>query len=148
MGLRRKGRELALQALYQLEVTAERSDGALQTFWDNFEAGEGVKEFARALVAGVADRRADIDALIAKACENWRMDRLSKVDLSALRLATYELLGMPETPVNVVINEAIEIVRRYGAGESTAFVNGVLDRIAAELGVKPAAKDCGPATDQ
>jgi N utilization substance protein B len=140
MGMRRKGRELALQALYQQEITGEVSDTALRGFWQSSDAAEPVKQFALSLVEGVAGRRADIDALVDKAAANWRLDRLSKVDLNVLRLATYELLATPEVPPSVVINEAIEIVRRFGSEESAVFVNGVLDQVATLLGVKPVGK--------
>jgi N utilization substance protein B len=136
MGLRRKGRELALQALYQQEITGDVSEQALRLFWGNFEASEQAQAFGVGLVKGVCARKADIDALIGKVSENWRLDRLSKVDLNVLRLATYELLETPDVPPSVVINEAIEIVRRFGSAESAVFVNGVLDQVAAQLGVK------------
>jgi len=136
MGLRRKGRELALQALYQREITDDVSDQALRAFWQHFDTTDAIKEFALNLVHGVAERRAEIDALIEKVSTNWRLDRLSKVDLNLLRLATFELLATPAVPPSVVLNEAIEIARRFGTQESTVFVNGVLDQIAAELGVK------------
>jgi transcription antitermination protein NusB len=148
MGLRRKGRELALQALYQQEITGEASERALRLFWENFDTSDQVKEFALHLARGVMERRHEIDALIARASENWRLERLSKVDLSILRLATFELLATPEVPANVVINEAIEIARRFGAGESTEFVNGVLDQVADDLGVKPADRQARPAADK
>ena len=140
MGARRKGRELALQALYQQEITGEASDRTLRLFWENFDGSGPVKEFALSLVHGVAERREEIDAVIGKVMQNWRVERLSKVDLNVLRLATYELLGTPEVPANVVINEAIEIARRFGSQESSVFVNGVLDQVAAQLGVKPESK--------
>ena len=136
MGLRRKGRELALQALYQQEITADQSDRALRMFWQHFDTADAVKEFALSLVHGVAERRSEIDRLIEKVSANWRLDRLSKVDVNILRLATFELLATPSVPASVVINEAIEIARRFGTGESTVFVNGVLDQIATDLGVK------------
>jgi N utilization substance protein B len=137
MGQRRKGRELALQALYQQDVSGEISDGALRQLCDHLEPNEAVKVFAMDLVRGAKARRAEIDALIDRVSRNWRLDRLAKVDLSLLRLATFELLG-GEVPANIVINEAIEIARRFGTEDSTAFVNGVLDQIAELLGVKPA----------
>ncbi|MBI1818045.1 MAG: transcription antitermination factor NusB [Deltaproteobacteria bacterium] len=140
MGMRRKGRELALQALYQQEITGEVSENSLRGFWLSSDATEPVKAFALSLVEGVVGRRAEIDALVDKAAANWRLDRLSKVDLNVLRLATYELLGTPEVPPSVVINEAIEIVRRFGSEESAVFVNGVLDQVATQLGVKPVGK--------
>ncbi|HUI28490.1 MAG TPA: transcription antitermination factor NusB [Candidatus Kryptonia bacterium] len=147
MGLRRKGRELALQALYQQELTGDLSDQALRMFWQHFDSADAVKEFALGLVHGVAERHVEIDALIAKASANWRLDRLSKVDVNILRLATFELLATPAVPPSVVINEAIEIARRFGTQESTVFVNGVLDQIATELGVKISATEMGNAVD-
>lgn len=138
MGLRRKGRELALQALYQLEVLgadASRPE-ALASFWDRTGASEAAKAFGRELVAGVWADRARIDGLIAAATEHWRFERLALVDLCVLRLATHELLRHPRVPTRVVLDEAIEIARRFGNTESPAFVNGVLDAIAARLGVK------------
>ena len=142
MGDRRIARELALQALYKLDMLGDAAAaGALGVFWDHF-VPEGVprggesEQFARALVAGVDANRARIDELIAAAAEHWRLPRLSRVDLNVLRLATFELLERQEIPAAVTINEAIEIARRYGSEDSSAFVNGVLDHIAAELGVR------------
>jgi N utilization substance protein B len=131
VGTRREGRELALQALYQLDVTGEG-----EGLWEREGADDEAKGFARELVAGVRAERERIDALIAASAEHWRLSRLSRVDLNLLRLATYELLARPEIPPAVTINEAIEIARRFGAEDSAAFVNGVLDAIAAALGVK------------
>ncbi len=147
MGARRKGRELALQALYQQEITGEATARALHLFWENFEGSAPVKEFALSLIQGVADRREQIDAVITKATQNWRLGRLSKVDLTVLRLATYELLATPEVPASVVLNEAIEIARRFGTEESSVFVNGVLDQVATQLGVKPAGRTAAAKED-
>ena len=143
MGARRKGRELAVQALYQIEVRGDPSGEALSLFWDQSEAGSGAKAFAAALVTGVADQRQRIDALITGACEHWRLERLSAVDLNVLRVATFELLQNPPPPTSVVLDEAIEIARRFGTADSSVFVNGVLDQIAARLGLKEPAH--GPA---
>jgi len=122
MGTRREARELALQALYQLDVAGE-GDPAVALFWSHFDAEGDVQ-------------RERIDALIAASAEHWRLPRLSRVDLSLLRLATFELLGRPDIPASVTIDEAIEIARRFGSEDSPAFVNGVLDHIAQVLGVK------------
>ncbi len=138
MGVRRKGRELALQALYQLDVTGDSSERALAQFWESFEATDRTKEFAGALVRGVLEGREEIDERIRKAAENWRLDRLSQVDLNVLRIAVYELTGPPKLPVEIAINEAIEVARRFGTEESASFVNGVLDQIARNLGFKKA----------
>jgi transcription antitermination protein NusB len=138
MTTRREARELALQALYQVDLGAEADPGhGLALFWRHFNpGGEQVDPFARELVEGVLEHRERIDALIAASAERWRLPRLSRVDLSLLRLATFELMARPEIPASVTINEAIEIARRFGSDDSGAFVNGVLDAIAAALGVK------------
>ena len=135
MGARRKGRELAVQALYQIDARGGSSAEMLRLFWEQADAGARAKEFAGALVAGVEDERERIDALIAGASEHWRFERLSAVDLCVLRVATHELLQRA-APTSVVLDEAIEIARRFGTNESPTFVNGVLDHIARELGVK------------
>ena len=137
MGIRREGRELGLQALYQLDVRADEDPTrSLALFWAHFDRGAEAQEFARGLIDGVLANRERIDGLIAEAAQHWRLPRLSRVDLNLLRLATFELLERPDIPASVTINEAIEIARRFGTDDSAAFVNGVLDAIAATLGVK------------
>ena len=145
MGARRRGRELALQALYQFEVSGE-SVGALKAFFEQTDAGERAKAFANELLAGVRERQEQIDQLIAGASEHWRFERLSRVDLNVLRIASYELLAH-NAPTNVVLDEAIEIARRFGTEESATFVNGILDQIAGQLGVKEAPGEPGVADD-
>lgn len=129
-GARRKGRELALQALYQIEMTGDISAGAVDMFLTHFEGAAKAKEFARRLVSGVVSERAEIDRRIAQSTENWQLARLAKVDLLILRLATYELVYCPDIPHAVSLNEAIEIGKRFGTDDSAAFINGVLDQIA------------------
>jgi N utilization substance protein B len=137
VGSRRKGRELAAQALYQLDVRGETSaEQLLRLFWDGAEAGARAKTFAQALVQGVREDKEEIDRLIAECTEHWRLERLSAVDLAILRVATHELLRHRDVPTSVAIDEAIEVARRFGTTESTTFVNGVLDQIAQRLGVK------------
>ncbi len=137
MTTRREARELALQALYQADLTAEENPTAgLTRFWTSFAPQGDVDPFARELVEGVLGDRTRIDALIAESAERWRLPRLSRVDLNLLRLATFELLARPEIPASVTINEAIEIARRFGSEDSGAFVNGVLDAIASAVGAK------------
>lgn len=133
MGVRRKGRELALQALYQLDVTGDTSQEALRHFWDQCEARPEAREFAVELVTGVIRRREEIDRLIEEVSEHWRLERLSRVDLNVIRIAVYELLACPNLPREVVIDEAIEVARRFGSEESAGFVNGVLDPVARRL---------------
>ncbi len=130
---RTRARERALQALYQIDVAAEGIDEALAAFWKSFEPVEReVRELAEGLVRGVADHRREVDDAIEEASSNWRLDRMARVDRNVLRLAVYELLRT-DVPVKVVINEAIELGKKFGSESSGAFVNGVLDRVAAGL---------------
>ncbi len=130
IGNRRKGRELALQALYQIEMTGDASGAAVDLFLGHFEGGSKAKEFARRLVSGVVSQRAEIDRLIERCTEHWKLMRLAKVDLVILRMATYELMFCPDIPLHVSLDEAIEIGKRYGTDDSASFINGVLDQIA------------------
>jgi N utilization substance protein B len=124
-----------LQALYQGEVGGE-TPAAEALFWAHFDVEEEAGPFARDLVAGVRSERARIDALLGDAVEHWELSRLARVDLSLLRLAVYEMMAHPEIPHAVTIDEAVEIAGRFGSGDSPAFVNGVLDRVARTLGRK------------
>jgi N utilization substance protein B len=130
MGIRRKGRELALQALYQIEITGDASAAAVDHFLSHFEGSAQAKEFARRLVSGVVSQRPDIDRLIEKCTENWKLMRIAKVDLLILRMAAYELIFCPDIPLNVSLDEAIEMGKRFGTGDSGSFINGVLDQLA------------------
>ena len=134
--LRRKGRELALQALYQIEITDDASPGAVELFLSHFEGSAKAKDFARGLVSGVVSRQEEIDSRIEQLTENWKMGRLAKVDLVLLRMAAYELMYCPDIPSSVSLNEAIEIAKRFGTGDSPAFINGVLDHLARASGIK------------
>jgi N utilization substance protein B len=130
---RTKARERAMQALYQIDVAATDLDEALVRFWRSFEPVEReVREMAEGLVRGVAGHRREIDEAIESVSTNWRLDRMAKVDRNVLRLAVFEL-RWSDVPVKVCINEAIELGKKYGSESSGAFVNGVLDRIAAAL---------------
>jgi transcription antitermination protein NusB len=130
MGPRRHGRELAVQALYQMEVTEDASARSLALFLSHFEGGAEAKEFARRLIAGVLEHREEIDRRVEQTAEHWKLDRIAKVDLVILRLATYELLFCPDIPLNVSLDEAIEIAKRFGSADSSTFINGILDKIA------------------
>jgi N utilization substance protein B len=130
MGTRRKGRELALQALYQIEMTGDESAAALDRFLNHFEGGTKARDFARRLVSGVISRRAEIDRLIERSTEHWKLARMAKVELTILRMATFELVFCPDIPLSVSLDEAIEIGKRYGSEESAAFINGILDQVA------------------
>jgi N utilization substance protein B len=137
MGTRRKGRELALQALYQIEVTGDASAAAVDLFLSHFEGSAQAKEFARRLVSGVVSQRPDIDRLIQECTENWKLARMAKVDLLILRMAAYELIFCPDIPLNVSLDEAIEMGKRFGTGDSGSFINGVLDQLAQAEITKP-----------
>jgi N utilization substance protein B len=136
MGIRRKGRELALQALYQIEITGDASEQTFFALWKSFEASPPTQAFALSLVRGVLERRAIIDEIIAVAAEHWRVERLSRIDINVIRIAIHEMTATDPLPVEIAINEAIEIGRRYGTIESPTFVNGVLDQVAKRLDLK------------
>ena len=136
VGIRRKARELALQALYKVEMTGDVSPAALELFWGQFEGNAKAREFARRLVSGVLAHKEQIDRVIEQSADNWKLSRMAKVDLTILRMAAYELLFCPDIPMNVSIDEAIEIGKRFGSEDSPPFINGVLDQVAAASGVK------------
>jgi transcription antitermination protein NusB len=131
---RTKARERAVQALYQIDVAATDLDEALSRFWKSFEPVEReVMQVAEELVRGVARHRRELDAAIEAVSQNWRLDRMARVDRNILRLAVFELAHRADAQAKVVIDEAIELGKKYGSESSGAFVNGVLDRIAAAL---------------
>ena len=105
----------------------------------SFDLPDGSRAYAEELVNGVAEQRESLDAHIAQCARNWRLERMAAVDRNVLRLATYEL-GCGEVPASVIIDQAIELARRFGADASPAFVNGVLDAVARELGCVESAK--------
>ncbi len=133
MGPRRKAREYALQMLFQWNITHDSIDQIAATFFENYEEPPAVVEFARLLVSRTVDHVEKIDQLIQRHAEHWRLDRMAIVDRNILRLATQEFLYDKETPKTVVINEAIEIARRFSSQESPQFINGILDSIKKEL---------------
>jgi len=145
MSARRKSRELALQVLYQLEMSGDASEQALHSFAESFEHSPKARAFGEDLVRGVLARRAEIDACIAAASEHWRVERLSRIDANVIRIAVYEMITPPGLPLEVAINEAVEVARRFGTAESPSFVNGVLDQIAKRLGLERAPR---PAADE
>ena len=134
MGSRRKSRELLLQMLFQSDMGKQPPEQVLRTFWaERSETDEEVREFADKLFRAAQDRAADIDRMIEEHAVNWRMERMAAVDRNLLRAAVAEFFAMPQTPRPVIINEAIEIARRYSSPESIVFINGVLDSIARGL---------------
>lgn len=131
MGSRRKSREAALKILYAMDGSGHSAEQALAAYFDYFaEEGETV-DFTDELVRGVERELPALDEKIRAASQNWRLERMARVDRNILRLATYELFHVPSVPRRVSLNEAIELGKRYGAEDSAAFVNGILDRIAA-----------------
>ena len=135
-GPRRRSRQVALQVLYAVDVSAAaRSATALldqevfERFAENFELPEAARAFAKELVHGVTNHRDNLDERIAARAKNWRISRMAAVDRNILRLATYEL-AHTDTPDTVVLDEAVELARRFGDDPSPAFVNGILDAIA------------------
>ena len=125
---RSRCREWALQLLYQAEF-AGHQDGEVIRFWRYFHRGDQVPAYLNQLVAGVTAHQEELDGLIRKYSEHWRLERMAAVDRNLLRLAMFELLHCPEIPAKVVINEAVELAKRYGSELSGAFVNGILDRM-------------------
>ncbi len=134
-GTRRKSRELALQMLFQMEMGKQNPDQVRRSFWsERQDLDDKVRGFADDLFGIAAEREQEIDSLIERNAEHWRMDRMAAVDRNLLRAGVAEFLGFPETPPAVVINEALEIARRFSTPESVHFINGVLDSVARELG--------------
>lgn len=125
-----------MQALYQMELTGDASTASLEFFLTHFEGSARSRDFARRLILGVVTNRKQIDRLIEQCAEHWKLKRMAKVDLTILRVATYELLFCPDIPMNVSMDEAIEIGKRYGSGDSATFINGVLDQVAQSSGMK------------
>ena len=134
MGTRRKSRELVLQMLYQADLGEQTPDDVRKTFWKGRgDVEREVQGFAEDIFRVAQDRSAEIDKLIQNHAENWRMDRMAAVDRNVLRAAVAEMIGFPQTPRAVVINEAIEIARKFSSPESAQFINGVLDSIGKEI---------------
>ena len=132
-GKRRKGRELAMQMLFQADMGRQNPDEVRKTFWQaRDEVEPDTRGFAEDLFRVATAREAEIDSLIEKHSANWKLARMSSVDRNVLRTAVAEMVGFRGTPAPIVINEALEIARRYSSPESINFLNGVLDAIARE----------------
>lgn len=145
MGSRRKGRELALKALYRADLTGEDAGASLISVVELLGQGDPGQEasaalaaqqispealrFAHRLVVGVKDHLDRIDGLLVESVENWKLDRMTVIDRNILRLAAFEILFCPDIPERVSINEAIELGKRFGTQDSFSFINGVLDGI-------------------
>jgi N utilization substance protein B len=129
MGSRRKGRELALQMLFQWELGGHSPEHVISSFLHVQRIDAEVESFARSLFEGTVSEVEALDRRVREQAEHWRLERMAAVDRNLLRLALYELLHCPETPPAVVINEALEIARRFSGKDSVEFINGVLDAI-------------------
>ncbi len=129
MGVRRKARELALQMLFEHDVAGTTPADMFQRSEDLRNASEGLSDFTKRLVSGTLEHRDALDALISRQADHWRLMRMPIVDRNILRMALFELLHEPETPRPVVIDEALEIAKRFSTPRSSQFINGILDGV-------------------
>jgi N utilization substance protein B len=138
MGTRRKSREMVLQMLFQSDMGKQTPDEVRKTFWaERKDVDDSTRGFADDIFKIATDdsqnNPENIDSMIQKHAANWRLERMAAVDRNLLRAAVAEMLGFPQTPRPVVINESLEIARKFSSPESINFINGVLDSIAKEL---------------
>lgn len=154
VGPRRRAREIALQVLHVMDVSPELdADAALARVFGHLVTIRGIVEeeedaetgeapsrpdrvLVEELVRGVGTRHAELDEVLTRISRNWRIERMAVVERNIIRLALWELLHAPAVPVNVAINEAIELAKRFGTAEGAAFVNGLLDRAVTELEIR------------
>ena len=129
MSSRRQARECSLQMLYAIDNCGMSAEAVYDCFDEYFPQGEAYKDFALQIFKGVCEKREKIDSLIAKYAQNWEIDRMATVDRNIIRLAAYEIMDMPGTPINVIIDEAVEISKKYSTKDSSKFVNGILDKL-------------------
>jgi N utilization substance protein B len=137
MGSRRKGREAALRILYFMDVSNVSGTQAIKSYWGHLAGAQDSSDeadFANRLVRAYTDHEDEVDDLIRSASHHWRLERMPIVDRNVLRVAIVELREMGDIPKRVTLNEAVELAKRFGSEGSGSFVNGVLDRIASELG--------------
>lgn len=134
MGSRRKSRELAMQMLFQADMGRQNFDQVRRTFWKEREDVESdIRGFADDLFRTAEDRAEEIDQIIERHAQHWRVGRMAAVDRNILRTAVAEFVGYSSTPKAVIINEALEIARKYSSPESVQFINGVLDSVGRDL---------------
>ena len=130
MATRRRAREVALQMMFQFDASDLPAQEVVHLYRGSFGEGSLPNEFSIELFLTIANTLDDIDQTITRSSENWRLDRMSRVDRNILRIGVHEICCCDEIPVRVAINEAVELAKRYGTAESAAFVNGILDRVA------------------
>ena len=136
MGKRRSSRELALKFLYQFELNEGDLDEQIKLFLERNSSQEGVENFMKELVMSLVSKMKEIDEIIQKYSDHWDLDRMTVIDRNILRIGTCELLFNFSTPPKVVINEAIDIAKKYGNEDSPEFINGILDKVYNEIGQK------------
>ena len=134
MGARTTAREAALQMLFAIDATGSDVDDAIRDFWRELPGDAEGRGYADDLVRGVRRDIEKLDERIRAASQNWRLERMARIDRNALRLGTFELLTRTDVPRAVILDEAVELAKRFGSDESSKFVNGVLDRVADDLG--------------
>jgi N utilization substance protein B len=134
MGARSEGRESALQMLFAMDAAGGSVERVIASYWRETPGDPEGRAYADGAVRGVAAELEAIDEAIRKASTNWRLERMARVDRNVLRLGAWELMRSEEVPRAVILDEAVELAKRYGSEESGAFVNGVLDRIATDVG--------------
>lgn len=132
MGARRKGREYALQALYLTDITGVGAEKAFASVTQTDELDPRTREFAKNLTVGAVDNRKQLDEMIKKYAQNWEIGRMAALDRNILRLGAYELMFELDTPISVIIDEAVEIAKTFSTADSGKFVNGILDKIKGE----------------
>ena len=133
MGKRRSSRELALKFLYQFELNEGDLDEQIKLFLERNSSQEDVENFMKELVVSLIDKIEEIDEIIQKFSDHWVLDRMTVIDRNILRMGTCELLFIFSTPPKVVINEAIDIAKKYGNEDSPEFINGILDKVYNEI---------------
>jgi N utilization substance protein B len=139
------GRELALKALYQIDVRSDASNEDLHRLFEESKVPDEIRRFAAQLIEGVRREQITLDRELAAALEHWSIGRLSRVDHNILRMGLFELIHIAEIPARVTIDEAIELAKTYGDQDSGRFVNGVLDHVADRLKLKEKGEESNPA---
>ena len=137
MGKRRAARELALKFLYQTEFNSNSPDSELNSFCERANVSEEIQNFTQTLIKNIFFHKKEVDGLLKKISANWVPDRMAMIDKNILRLGICELLFDPTTPPKVVINEAVEIAKKFGTEESPDFINGILDKVFKDSKVAP-----------
>jgi len=137
MGKRRTARELALKFLYQTEFNSNSPDSELNSFCERANVSEEIQDFTQTLIKNIFIHKKEVDGLLKKISANWVPDRMAMIDKNILRLGICELLFDSTTPPKVVINEAVEIAKKFGTEESPDFINGILDKVYKDSKVAP-----------